>query len=178
MAYKPMTIRRAQISAKLDECIVDLFGIEWRKREGVRPSAVAECFKKKYPAHYEQCSAQMTDNYLISLASSRLREGGAILRVAKSRVLILPGLDGSILADLPPLITIPNGKREDIHKPITHAMAWELRAYYKLLDDQLKHDKVRHKAVSYIVEAIKYQPDDFTLTEAWLAAMSAEAARS
>jgi hypothetical protein len=166
-------IRKERVSAKIDECITELFGSEWRKKTGLRPSGVVDRFKEKFPETFKECGAEFAEGYIRDLASKRLRDGGAVLRAARARVLVLPGLDDSLLANLPPLITIPTSKgREEIHKPITHALMWEVRAYRKLLKEQIDNDLKRFEPVDFICQALKDQPDDIRMPEAWAAMMS------
>ena len=94
------------------------------------------------------------------------------MRAAKSKVLVLPGLDTSILETLPPLITVPTSGREDKHKPITHATLGEGRAYFRLLDEQLKNDGLRHRAMEFLLKPCEGLPDDLIIPDAWAAAMA------
>lgn len=168
----PSKIRRARITAKIDDCIIELFGTEWRKKAGLRPSTVVERFREKYPESFTDCADAFAENYLLNVASGRLRNGSAALRAAKSKVLVLPGLADTILENLPPLITIPCKGRGEIHKPMTHALVWEFRAYRNLLKRQLDNDGLRFGAVDFIYKAIETQPDNIRVTKAWSEALA------
>lgn len=154
----------------MDECIIDLFGPEWRKRTGLRAAVVADKFLQKFPETVRDYGTALMFNHLVTIASGRLRAGTALLRVADARVFFLPGLDDSILANLPPLITVPS-KDGEVHKPITHAKVFEVRIYCNLLFEQMKNDERHYRAILFLVELVKGRDGDEDLREACAAAM-------
>jgi hypothetical protein len=136
-----------------------------RKQIGIRPNEVADEVERKHPNLLLDFGHRMARAHLNRIASHRLRNGEATLRAARVSTLVLPGIDESILANLPPLITVGAGKQRR-HKPITYSTVDELRQYRKLLDEQLKADGVRLNAVAFIVRLVEDQPGKMHLEEA------------
>lgn len=169
------SLRKAHLSAKVDDCIVDLFGENWRRESGIASNKVAEHFFKRFPEIVREFGDGMMFGHIVNIASTRLRQGSALLRVAGARVLVLPGIDDTILANLPPLITFKNARGVEVHKPLTHARVWELRAYWILLDEQRRADKVHFDAVTFLKELVAGSDGAERVPAACLAAMKAPA---
>jgi hypothetical protein len=163
-------LREAKITEGVTECIVELFGPEWRKRNGISAQVVTARFKVKFPESMRLYGEAMMEQYLNRIAANCLRSGTAFLRAANSRVLLLPGIPDGILANLPVMITVPGkdrrGRKIDLHKPTTHATCGEWRAYWKMLSDQLAADSENFKPVNFIKNAIEGQPDEMSVAEA------------
>lgn len=171
---EPSAVERMKLAQLCDEAIERLLASTHRKKVGIRPNQVADEVERLHPHLLSEFGRRMARAHLVRIASDRLRNGEATLRAARTSTLVLPGIDESILANLPPLITIGKGK-EKRHKPITHATVGETRQYKELLESQLAADKLRYEAVAFICRLIEDQPDKMLLTTACKVVM-AEAA--
>jgi len=151
---------------KIATLISEAIAAELKAHGETKAGAIGPLIRTKYPDAAATYGEQLFDGAIARKASAQLKSWFTV-SLAGETTLWLPGIPEDVLSEIPPTITVPDGKTEPRHVLLSRVTVGEFRAWEKMLAKQIEDDKRRHKAARYIVAKIKSLPDDVSLQDAF-----------
>ncbi|PSJ60782.1 hypothetical protein [Pseudaminobacter soli (ex Li et al. 2025)] len=151
---------------KVAELISEFISAELKAHGETKPGAIGPLIRAKYPEAAATYAAELFDGTVSRKAAAQLKSWFTVSLAGETQ-LFLPGIPVDVLAEIPPTITVPDGKNEPRHVLLSRVTVGEFRAWEQMLFKQIEDDKRKHKAARYIVAKISGLPDDAYLREAF-----------
>jgi hypothetical protein len=149
---KLRTIIRGSIATTLD-------------RDGyVRPREIVHTILNEHKTLLNRLADTMKAKAVAQIVQDELRQW-RVLKSEGETLFRFAGLPENIVSDLPPTITVPVENEAPIHVVLTKAKIGQLRAYARLLGDQIRADQRNHRAVQFLVTLGEDFPDETPLRE-------------
>lgn len=158
---------------KLTNLVSEFLSAELKANGETKPGAIGPLIRAKYPEAAATYAEELFDGTVSRKAAAQLKSWFTVSLAGETQ-LSLPGIPGDVLAEIPPTITVPDGKNEPRHVLLSRVTVGEFRAWEQMLAKQIEDDKRKHKAARYIVAKIKHLPDDASLREAFSIREAAE----
>jgi hypothetical protein len=151
---------------KLNELVRDAITAELKAKGETTPGMIPRIIRAKYPEIASQYAEDLFDGAVSRKAAGQLKSWFAVSLSGETQ-LSLPGIPADVLAEIPPTITVPDGKNEPRHVLLSRVTVGEFKAWERMLADQIKADQRKHRAARFIVSKVKDLPDDAKLSEAF-----------
>lgn len=150
---------------KIAELVAEAIASELKANGETRAGAIGPLIRAKYPDAAATYGEQLFDGAVARKASAQLKSWFTVSLAGETQ-LSLPGIPVDVLSEIPPTITVPDGKNDPRHVLLSRVTVGEFRAWERMLAKQIEDDKRRHKAARYIVSKVKGLPDEVELAAA------------
>lgn len=151
---------------KIAALISEAIAAELKANGETKAGAIGPLIRAKYPDAAATYGEQLFDGAIARKAAAQLKSWFTVSLAGETQM-SLPGIPADVLSEIPPTITVPDGKNEPRHVLLSRVTVGEFRAWEKMLAKQIEDDKRKHKAARYIVAKIKGLPDDVCLHAAF-----------
>lgn len=154
---------------KLTALVKDVVAAELNANGETKPGAIAPLLRAKFPDIATKYAESLFDGAVSRMAHGQLKSWFSVSLAGETQM-ALPGIPADVLAEIPPTITVPDGKNEPRHVLLSRVTVGEFRSWEKMLAEQIKNDQRKHRAARFIVSRVKEFDDDIKLSDAFVPA--------
>ena len=158
---------------KLNDLVREAVAKELNSNGETTPGSIPRIIREKYPDVAAKYAEELFDGAVSRKAASQLKSW-FVVSLSGETQLALPGISPDVLSEIPPTITVPDGKNEPRHVLLSRVSLGEFRAWVRMLGDQIKADQRKHRAARFIEDKAKGISDDILLSKAFTLQVAAE----